>query len=70
MWKSDDQRIRARAIHLLARIKGAENKYINKALNDSNPDIRITGIRIARERGLDIIPFLKKMVKMYFLSIH
>ena len=63
LWKSDDQRIRARAIHLLARIKGAENKYINKALNDSNPDIRITGIRIARERGLDIIPFLKKMVK-------
>ncbi len=61
-WGSDDQRIRARAIHLLARIEGAENKYINKALNDNNPDIRITGLRIARERGLDMIPFIKKMV--------
>ena len=62
MWGSDDQRIRARAIHLLARIEGIEKKYINKALNDNNPDIRITGIRIARERGLDMIPFIKKMV--------
>ena len=62
LWKSDDQRIRARALHLLARIKGAEKKYINLALKDNNPDIRITGIRIARERGLDVIPFVKKMV--------
>ncbi len=62
MWESDDQRIRARAIHLLARIDGSEKKYINKALSDNNPDIRITGIRIARERGLDMIPFVRKMV--------
>ena len=62
MWKSNNQRIRARALHLLARIKGAETKYINIALADLNPDIRITGIRIARERGLDMIPFIKKMV--------
>ena len=31
-------------------------------MKDNNPDIRITGIRIARERGLDVIPFVKKMV--------
>ena len=62
LWKNDDQRIRARALHLLARIKGAEKKYINLALADKNSDIRITGIRIARERKLDIIPFVKKMV--------
>ena len=61
LWKSDNQRIRARALHLLARIKGAEKKYINIALADKNPDIRITAIRIARERGLDVIPFVKKM---------
>ena len=62
LWKSDHQRLRARALHLLARIKGLEKKYIGAALKDANPDIRITGLRIARERGFDVIPLLKQLV--------
>ncbi|GIT77958.1 MAG: hypothetical protein Ct9H300mP32_3400 [Verrucomicrobiota bacterium] len=49
-------------LHLLARIKGLEKKYIGAALKDANPDIRITGLRIARERGFDVIPLVKQLV--------
>jgi hypothetical protein len=51
--------MRARALQLLARIHGKSNEYIGAALKDSNPDIRITGLRIARETKLDLIPFVK-----------
>ncbi len=62
LWRGNNQRLRARALHLLARIKGLEKKYISAALKDANPDIRITGLRIARERGLDVIPLVKQLV--------
>ena len=58
LWQDDDQRLRARALHLLARIDGLEKKYISAALSDDNADIRITGLRIARVRGHDIIPLV------------
>src|SRR6266511_518464 len=63
LWKSDDQRLRARALHLLARIKGDEKKYVEAALKDSSPDIRVTGLRIARELRLDVIPYVKLLAK-------
>ena len=62
LWQSDDPRLRARALHLLARIDGLEKKYIGAALGDDNPDIRVTGLRIARERGIDVIPLVKQLV--------
>ena len=61
LWKSKDARQRARALQLLARIKGSERKYIEAALNDREADIRITGLRIARERKLDVIPYVKQL---------
>ena len=36
-------------MQLLARIPGKENRYIKAAIQDSNPDLRITGLRIARQ---------------------
>jgi hypothetical protein len=63
LWSGADQRLRARALHLLARIKGSEKKYIEQALKDDNSDIRITGLRIARELKLDVIPYVKLLVK-------
>ena len=59
LWSSGDPRMRARALHLLARFKGSENRYVLEALKDSDPDLRITGLRIARERQLDLIPLVK-----------
>src|SRR6185503_5815206 len=49
MWKDTNPRMRARAIHLLARIPGKEEQYVKAAIRDADPDIRICGLRIARE---------------------
>src|SRR5207249_2629930 len=56
LWQSQDARMRARALQLLARIQGRERKYIDLAIKDSNSDIRITGLRIARALRLDVVP--------------
>ena len=63
LWKDEDPRVRARALHLLARVEGKEKKHVEAALNDRDADIRITGLRIARERGRDVIPYVKRLVK-------
>lgn len=63
LWKNSDPRLRARALHLLARIEGRETKYIQAALKDKNPDLRITGLRIARSLRLDIIPLVKQLAQ-------
>ena len=61
VWKSENPRMRARALQLLARIKGKEAKYVGLAVKDADPDIRITGLRIARELKLDMIPYVKSL---------
>ena len=61
LWQSSEPRARARALHLLARMPGNERKYVEAALEESNADLRITGLRIARELKLDIIPYVKKL---------
>jgi hypothetical protein len=63
LWKDGDARMRARAVHLLARIKGSEKKYVEQALNDSDSDLRITGLRIARELKLDVVPYVKQLAR-------
>ncbi|HXG49527.1 MAG TPA: PVC-type heme-binding CxxCH protein [Methylomirabilota bacterium] len=63
LWKDSDPRLRARALHLLARIEGRETKYIQAALKDKNPDLRITGLRIARSLRLDTIPLVKQLAR-------
>ena len=62
LWDGSDARMRARALHLLARIPGKESSYVAAALKASDSDLRITGLRIARERGLDLIPLLREAV--------
>ena len=49
LWKGESQNMRARAFWLLARIDGKTNDYIHLAMRDENPDIRITGLRAARQ---------------------
>jgi hypothetical protein len=63
LWNGKDSRMRARALHLLAQIKGQEKKYVEAALKDKDPDIRITGLRIARGQKLDTIPYVKQLAK-------
>lgn len=63
LWFSpNDPRLRTRALYLLAQINGSESKYVNQALKDPNSDLRITGLRIAREHKLDVIPYVTKLI--------
>ncbi|PYJ82077.1 MAG: hypothetical protein DME22_19575 [Verrucomicrobia bacterium] len=61
LWKNGDARMRARALHLLARIKGKEKKYVQDAIKDKDTDIRVTGLRIAKTLKLDVIPYVKTL---------
>jgi putative membrane-bound dehydrogenase-like protein len=66
LWKTTGKdplvaRHRARALHLLARIEGVGPKYIAEALADPNPDIRLTGLRVARSVKQDVIPLVAKL---------
>jgi hypothetical protein len=60
-WQGNDQRLRARALQLLARIKGEERKYISEAMRDWNPEIRIAALRIARALKLDVLPYVETL---------
>lgn len=63
LWESDNSRMRARALWLLGNIKGEEKKYIDAALADKDEDIRITGIRLARELKMVDMATFKKLAQ-------
>jgi putative membrane-bound dehydrogenase-like protein len=55
-------RLRARALWVWGRIEGEGQAAVNAAVKDGDPDIRITGIRLARELKLDMIPIVQPLV--------
>jgi putative membrane-bound dehydrogenase-like protein len=62
LWKSGaTNRMRARAFWALVKLPGGE-KYINEAINESDPDVRISAIRAARELNADVIAVVKKLM--------
>jgi len=62
LWKnSNEPFLRARALQLLARIPGKEKQYIQSAIHDSNADLRICGLRIARQLKTDLIPVVQSL---------
>ncbi|HET6567194.1 MAG TPA: PVC-type heme-binding CxxCH protein, partial [Rhodothermales bacterium] len=64
MWQKDlNPRFRARALWLLTKIPGRGDRYVRQALKDRNPDLRITGLRAARQLDVDVIPYAKMLVK-------
>lgn len=63
LWKSENPRERARALWLLAKINGRGQHYVETALKDPNSNIRITGLRVARQLKLDLIPYVKQVVR-------
>jgi len=66
VFESDpNPRVRARAFWLLGKIEGKGPLAVAKAISDTNPDIRIAGLRLARElRGkLDLTSVLAALVK-------
>ena len=61
IWRNGEPRMRARALQLLARISGRQDQYLDEALADANPDIRITGLRIARELKTDLLSRVRRV---------
>src|SRR5690606_33339637 len=58
---SDNPRLRARALWVLGKTEGRGQHFVELAIGDKNPDIRIVGIRLARQLKLDLIPILEKL---------
>ena len=62
IWQSDNPRMRARALWLLGRIEGNGQHYVDVAIADKDSDIRITGLRLARQLNLPLGPVLERLV--------
>ncbi len=54
--------MRARAIWQLGRLPNSGQSTVELAVRDEISEIRIVGIRLARELGVDVIPIVKKLV--------
>lgn len=55
-------RMRARALWLLGNIEGKGATYVDAAIGDADPDIRITGLRLARHLELQLLPLVRRLV--------
>jgi putative membrane-bound dehydrogenase-like protein len=55
-------RMRARAAWQMARIPGHATNVVEQLMKDSDADLRIVGIRIARQQKLDLIAVTKRLV--------
>jgi putative heme-binding domain-containing protein len=63
LWQSDNPVYRARALWLLGKIDGKGQRYVDQALADRDPDIRIVGIRLARQLKLNLPGVVAKVVR-------
>ena len=60
--ENSNPKFKARALWLLSKIEGENKKYIETALENDNPDIRVTAFRAARQSELDLTPIIQKLV--------
>jgi putative membrane-bound dehydrogenase-like protein len=63
LWQSDNPRERARALWLLGKIDGKGQHYVDASIADKDANIRITGLRLARELNLDVIRIVRKLAR-------
>jgi len=62
LWKSDNPVHKARALWLLGKIEGKGDQYVTAATRDANSDIRIVGLRLARQLKPDVTGVVKTLV--------
>lgn len=58
--RDENPRMRARALWVLGKLPGRGETAVQLALNDAEPDVRIVGIRLARQLGLPFVPLWQK----------
>jgi hypothetical protein len=61
MYNGKDQRLRARALWLLGKIPKRGLHYVILAIRDASPQIRETGIRLARQLDVNIVDVVSKV---------
>ncbi len=59
----NDPRLRARALWLLAAIKGNASATVQQASRDKSEDVRATALRIARRHQLALVPLVTQLVR-------
>ncbi len=64
LWNSNaNPKMRARAFWVLVKMQNANAKgYIQQAIKDTNPDLRMTGLRAARELDADVVGVVSALV--------
>lgn len=63
MAKDPNPRIAVRAMWLLSKLPSVGVKYVKQALTSSNEDVRVAGVRMARELKLPTKDFVPALVK-------
>ncbi|MBA3937559.1 MAG: NPCBM/NEW2 domain-containing protein [Planctomycetes bacterium] len=63
LWKGSDARLRARGLWLLGKIPGKGQTYVTAAIHDSDPDLRMVGLRLARELKIDATTVVGSLLK-------
>lgn len=64
MFKDESNpRFRARALWLLGQIEGRTRHYVDAAVSDSNADIRITGLRLARRTNQYVAETVRQLIR-------
>jgi putative membrane-bound dehydrogenase-like protein len=61
LWESDNARHRAQAFWLLTKLENKRDGYFTEALADSDPNIRITALRAARQLDRDVLNTASKL---------
>lgn len=61
LWTAENPRHRAQALWLLTRLEDKRDGYLNEALTDNDPDIRITALRAARQLKWDVLNSASKL---------
>ena len=63
LWADPNPRLRARALWLLGKIEGRGQHYVDLAIKDKDSDIRIVGLRLARQLAdVEAIEVVGKLV--------
>jgi putative membrane-bound dehydrogenase-like protein len=62
LWKGENPRQRAQAFWLLARLENKRAQYFKEALEDKDPNLRITAIRAAKQLNYDVLPIAATLV--------
>lgn len=63
LWESDNPRYRARALWLLSALPDMGKTYLDAAISDENANIRMAGLRAARQTKMDLSGYMQQLSK-------